>query len=99
MRTVSSVLAFLLAGSFVSASYTVEIPEDAIWDQLHKMAAKYQDTALEPKYGGNVIEIDGKIVLATDDKMTEEIDDLVEQLEKNNPEDAVIQAAIFILLV
>ncbi|EKJ68730.1 hypothetical protein FPSE_11098 [Fusarium pseudograminearum CS3096] len=52
------------------------------------MAAKYQDTALEPKYGGNVIEIDGKIVLATDDKMTEEIDDLVEQLEKNNPEES-----------
>ncbi|UZP40448.1 hypothetical protein NXS19_008264 [Fusarium pseudograminearum] len=90
MRTVSSVLAFLLAGGFVGASYTVEIPEDAIWvttwDQLHEMAAKYQDTALEPKYGGNIIEIDGKIVLATDDKMTKEIDDLVEQLEKNDPE-------------
>ncbi|CAF3473601.1 unnamed protein product [Fusarium graminearum] len=90
MRTVSSVLAFLLAGGFVSASYTVEIPEDAIWvtswDQLHEMAAKYQDTALEPKYGGNVIEVDGKIVLATDDKITKEIDDLVQQLEKNDPE-------------
>ncbi|PTD05056.1 hypothetical protein FCULG_00000103 [Fusarium culmorum] len=90
MRTVSSVLLFLLAGSIVSAKYNVEIPGDAVWvtswGQLHEMAAKYQDTALEPKYGGNVIEVNGKIILATDDKMTKEIDDLVEQLEKNDSE-------------
>ncbi|KAF9772560.1 hypothetical protein IL306_009716 [Fusarium sp. DS 682] len=75
---------------FVSAKYTVEIPKDAIWvtnwDQLHEMAAKYQDTALVQKYGGNAIEVNGKIILATDEEMTKQIDDLIKELEKNNPE-------------
>ncbi|KAF4333484.1 hypothetical protein FBEOM_12692 [Fusarium beomiforme] len=78
----------LLTGSFVSAKYTVEIPKDAIWvtdwDQLHEMGAKYPDTALVEKYGGNVIEVDGKIVLATDEEMTKQIEDLVKELEKND---------------
>ncbi|UPL02868.1 hypothetical protein LCI18_013802 [Fusarium solani-melongenae] len=90
MKIESSLLTALLTGSLVSAKYTVEIPKDAIWvtnwDQLHEMAAKYPDTALVEKYGGNVIEVDGKIVLATDQEMNEQIDDLIEQLEKNNPE-------------
>ncbi|KAF4957015.1 hypothetical protein FGADI_3428 [Fusarium gaditjirri] len=89
MRTGSSFLTVLLTGSFVSAKYTVEIPENAIWvtnwDQLHEMGAKYPDTALFEKYGGNVIEVDGKIVVATDEKMTEEIDNFIKELEKNKP--------------
>ncbi|KAI5458362.1 hypothetical protein BGZ63DRAFT_393187 [Mariannaea sp. PMI_226] len=90
MRTGSSFLTVLLTGSFVSAKYTVEIPKDAIWvtnwDQLYEMAAKYPDTGVVLKYGGNVIEVDGKIILATDEEMTKRIDDLIEELEKNNPE-------------
>ncbi|GKU23144.1 unnamed protein product, partial [Fusarium langsethiae] len=50
------------------------------------MAAEYQDTALEPKYGGNVIEVNGKIVRAKDGGMTKQIDDLVQELEKKEPE-------------
>jgi hypothetical protein len=74
----------------VSATYTVEIPKDAIWvknwDQLHEMGAKYPDTALNEKYGGNVIEVDGKIVLATDEAMTKQIEGLIKELEKNDIE-------------
>lgn len=50
------------------------------------MAAKYDHTALVPKYGGNVIEVDGKIILATDEGMTKQIDELIKQLEGNDPE-------------
>ncbi|KAL3593240.1 hypothetical protein FPOAC2_07535 [Fusarium poae] len=90
MRTISTIIAIMVTGRFVTCDYTVEIPDDAVWvtdwDQLHEMAAKYQDTALEPKYGGNVIEVDGKIVVATDDGMTKQIDDLVQELVKNDAE-------------
>lgn len=50
------------------------------------MAAKYDHTALIPKYGGNVIEVDGKIILATDERMTKQIDELIKKLEGNDPE-------------
>ncbi|CZR37477.1 uncharacterized protein FPRO_02263 [Fusarium proliferatum ET1] len=48
------------------------------------MGAKYPDTAPVEKYGGNVIEVDGKIVLATDEEMTKQIDSLIKELEKND---------------
>ncbi|WKT52651.1 hypothetical protein QSH57_003213, partial [Fusarium oxysporum f. sp. vasinfectum] len=90
MKTGSSFLKVLLTGSFVSAKYTIKIPKDAIWvtnwDQLHEMGAKYPDTALVEKYGGNVIEVDGKIVLATDEEMTKQIDSLIKELEKDDIE-------------
>ncbi|KAL4731007.1 hypothetical protein ACLX1H_003049 [Fusarium chlamydosporum] len=51
------------------------------------MAAKYPDAVLVSQYGGNVIEVDGKIVLATDEEMTKQIDDLIEKLEMNIEEE------------
>ncbi|RBA10433.1 hypothetical protein FPRO05_05022 [Fusarium proliferatum] len=82
----SSLLTTLLAGSMVSAKYTVEIPDDAVWvtnwDELH--AAPRFGGVLLPKYGGFVIEVDEKIVLATDEKMSKEVLDLLTDLEKND---------------
>ncbi|KAG5807957.1 hypothetical protein H9Q74_014461 [Fusarium xylarioides] len=75
----------------VDAKYTVEIPEDAVWvtnwDELH--AAPRFGGVLLPKYGGFVIEVDEKIVLATDEKMSKEVLDLLTDLEKSEarPED------------
>ncbi|EWG55282.1 hypothetical protein FVEG_17487 [Fusarium verticillioides 7600] len=80
----------LLSGSFVRAKYSIEIPKDAIWVtnwvQLHEVGANYHDTALVEKYGGNVIEVNGKIVVATDEEMTKQIDDLIKELENNDIE-------------
>ncbi|KAF4991743.1 hypothetical protein FGRMN_7633 [Fusarium graminum] len=88
-QTRFSLLIAFLASDLMSSKYTVEIPKDVIWvknwDQLHAMAARYQDTALVPKYGGNVIEVDGRIILATDEKMTKQIDDFIKELEKDDP--------------
>jgi len=85
---VSSLLTTLLAGSIVSAKYTVEIPDDAVWvtnwDELH--AAPRFGGVLLPKYGGFVIEVDEKIVLATDEKMSKEVLNLLTDLEKNDPQ-------------
>ncbi|EWY99924.1 hypothetical protein FOYG_03851 [Fusarium oxysporum NRRL 32931] len=73
---VSPLLTTLLAGSMVSAKYTVEIPDDAVWvtnwDELH--AAPRFEGVLLPKYGGFVIEVDEKIVLATNERMSKEVD-------------------------
>ncbi|EXM07412.1 hypothetical protein FOIG_02423 [Fusarium odoratissimum NRRL 54006] len=85
---VSSLLTTLLAGSMVSAEYTVEIPDDAVWvtnwDELH--AAPRFEGVLLPKYGGFVIEVDEKIVLATNERMSKEVFDLLTDLEKNDPQ-------------
>jgi L-2-hydroxyglutarate oxidase LhgO len=74
----------------VRAKYSIEIPKDVIWvtnwDQLHEIGANYPDTALVEKYGGNIIEVNGKIVVATDEEMTKQIDDLIKELEKNDIE-------------
>ncbi|KAG9506393.1 hypothetical protein J7337_003376 [Fusarium musae] len=71
-----------------NAKYTVEIPEDAVWvtnwDELQ--AAPRFAGVLLPKYGGFVIEVDEKIVLATDEQMSKEVLDLLTDLEKNDPQ-------------
>ncbi|KAI3575665.1 ankyrin repeat-containing domain protein [Fusarium oxysporum f. sp. albedinis] len=88
MKLISSLLTTLLAGSMVSAKYTVEIPDDAVWvtnwDELH--AAPRFEGVLLPKYGGFVIEVDEKIVLATNERMSKEVFDLLTDLEKNDPQ-------------
>ncbi|KAH7222590.1 uncharacterized protein BKA55DRAFT_546102 [Fusarium redolens] len=88
MKLISSLFTTLLAGNVVSAKYTVEIPEDAVWvtnwDELH--AAPRFEGVLLPKYGGFVIEVDEKIVLATDEQMSKEVFDLLTDLEKNDSE-------------
>jgi hypothetical protein len=57
--------------------YNIDIPNSAVvvsdWETLYSEAAKFPNTALEPKYGGNVIEVDGQIVLATDEEMTRQV--------------------------
>lgn len=57
--------------------YTVELPASAVivttWEELYSEAKKYPDTALFTRYGGNVIEVDGDIKMATDKYMTEQI--------------------------
>ncbi|KAF5685747.1 ankyrin protein [Fusarium denticulatum] len=87
MKLISSLITTLLAGSMVNAKYTVEIPEDAVWvtnwDELH--AAPRFGGVLLPKYGGFVIEVDEKIVLATDEQMSKEVLDLLTDLEENDP--------------
>ncbi|WKT43651.1 hypothetical protein QSH57_008487 [Fusarium oxysporum f. sp. vasinfectum] len=76
------------AACMVSAEYTVEIPDDAVWitnwDELH--AAPRFEGVLLPKYGGFVIEVDEKIVLATDERMSKEVFDLLTDLEKDDPQ-------------
>ncbi|KAH7174050.1 uncharacterized protein B0J16DRAFT_351275 [Fusarium flagelliforme] len=88
MKLISSLFTTLLAGSMVNAKYTVEIPEDAVWvtnwDELH--GAPRFGGVLLPKYGGFVIEIDEKIVLATDEQMSKEVLDLLTDLERNDPQ-------------
>ncbi|KAL5625738.1 hypothetical protein FOBRF1_000081 [Fusarium oxysporum] len=88
MKLISYLLTTLLAGSMVSAKYNVEIPDDAVWvtnwDELH--AAPRFEGVLLPKYGGFVIEVDEKIVLATDERMSKEVFDLLTDLEKNDPQ-------------
>ncbi|KAG4263778.1 hypothetical protein FPRO03_09054 [Fusarium proliferatum] len=78
---VSTAVVFIM-----SAKYTVEIPDDAVWvtnwDELH--AAPRFGGVLLPKYGGFVIEVDEKIVLATDEKMSKEVLNLLTDLEKND---------------
>ncbi|KAF4501856.1 Ankyrin repeat domain containing protein 50 [Fusarium agapanthi] len=85
---VSSLLATLLAGSMVSAKYTTEIPDDAVWvtnwDELQ--AAPRFGGVLLPKYGGFVIEVDEKIVLATDEQTSKEVLNLLTDLEENDPQ-------------
>ncbi|KAF5987960.1 ankyrin protein [Fusarium bulbicola] len=84
----SSLLTTLLAGSMVSAKYTTKIPHDAVWvtnwDELH--AAPRFEGVLLPKHGGFVIEVDEKIVLATDEHMSKEVLDLLTDLENNGPQ-------------
>ncbi|KAF5642250.1 uncharacterized protein FTJAE_3725 [Fusarium tjaetaba] len=88
MKLIPSLLTTLLAGSMANAKYTVEIPEDAVWvtnwDELQ--AAPRFAGVLLPKYGGFVIEVDEKIVLATDEQMSKEVLDLLTDLEENDPQ-------------
>jgi hypothetical protein len=59
------------------ASYTIEIPETAIIvsdrETLYAAATEFPDSALSSKYGGNIMEVDGRVVLATDEEMTRQI--------------------------
>ncbi|KAF5552252.1 hypothetical protein FNAPI_7167 [Fusarium napiforme] len=88
MKLIPSLLTTLLAVSMANAKYTVEIPEDAVWvtnwDELQ--AAPRFAGVLLPKYGGFVIEVDEKIVLATNEQMSKEVLDLLTDLEKNDPQ-------------
>lgn len=60
-------------------NYTINIPETAViidsWDTLRSEAGKYPWSMLEPKYGGNVIEVDGTIKLATTDELSKQIEE------------------------
>ncbi|KAF5974914.1 hypothetical protein FCOIX_7953 [Fusarium coicis] len=88
MKLIPSLLNTLLAGSMASAKYTVEVPEDAVWvtnwDELQ--AAPRFAGVLLPKYGGFVIEVDEKIVLATNEQMSKEVLNLLTDLEKKDPQ-------------
>lgn len=68
-------------GIMPTANYTIEIPETAVivdtWDALSAEAAKYPWSMLQPKYNGNVIEVDGIIKLATTDQLSKQIEDRV----------------------
>lgn len=66
------------------SAYTVEIPESAIivsdWDSLHAESDRFPNSMLMPKYGGNVIEVDRKIMLATTENLTLEIQNVVDNI-------------------
>ncbi|KAF4454922.1 hypothetical protein F53441_2661 [Fusarium austroafricanum] len=83
----SSILEALFETNFAKAGYTVHIPDDAIWitswNQFRSEAPKFGKMVVY-KYGGFVIEVDEKIVLVTDAKMTKEIYDLLTKLENND---------------
>lgn len=67
----------------------VHIPDDAIWvtslEQYHAEAPQFDRMVLY-KYGGFVIKVDDKIVLATDETLTKEIYDLLTELEESDLE-------------
>ncbi|KAM0703582.1 hypothetical protein Q7P35_009521 [Cladosporium inversicolor] len=70
--------------SLALSAYTVEIPESAIivsdWDSLHAESDRFPNSMLMPKYGGNVIEVDRKIMLATTENLTLEIQNVVDNI-------------------
>jgi hypothetical protein len=41
---------------------------------------------LDEKYGGFVVEVDNKIVLATDEAMTEKLDSFLKEMEEKDPD-------------
>ncbi|KAH7182385.1 uncharacterized protein B0J16DRAFT_343616 [Fusarium flagelliforme] len=73
MKFALSILTAAFASTLAGAEYTVEIPKDAVWvtswDEFHAEAPKF-DQYLNEKYGGFVVEVNKKIVLATDEEMT-----------------------------
>jgi hypothetical protein len=91
--TASKAFAFLqLCGSALALSgYTVEVPETAIivsdWESLQTEVEKFPDSMLMTKYGGNVIEVDGQIMLATTQDLTLEIQKVVDALPAFTPEE------------
>jgi hypothetical protein len=66
------------------SGYSVEIPETAIivssWESLHSESEQFPDSMLMPKYGGNVIEVDGRIMLATTEDLTLEIQKVIDSI-------------------
>ncbi|KAM5385212.1 hypothetical protein ACJZ2D_001173 [Fusarium nematophilum] len=60
-----------------TSNYTIELPLSAVivttWDEFHTEGRKYPNSAVVPKYGGFVIEVDEEIKMATDEKMTQEV--------------------------
>jgi hypothetical protein len=84
--TASKTFAFLqLCGSvLVLSGYTVEVPETSIivsdWASLQTEVEKFADSMLMAKYGGNVIEVDGQVMLATTQDLTLEIQKMVDSL-------------------
>ena len=72
------------------SNYTVTIPNTAVivdnWDMLHAEASKFPWRMLEPKYGGNVIEVDGVIKLATTDELSKQIEDKMASLPPSTEE-------------
>ncbi|KAM0714167.1 hypothetical protein Q7P37_010316 [Cladosporium fusiforme] len=91
----SSVFTLLtLCGNVIAGSvsgYATTIPESAVivsdWTSLYTGIAKYPDSILDEKYGGRVIEIEGKIVLATDDDMTRQINEKIDAFGPTTAED------------
>ncbi|RBR24680.1 uncharacterized protein FIESC28_02453 [Fusarium coffeatum] len=83
MKPSLSIFAAAFAGTLASAEYTVDIPKDAIWvtswDEFHAEAPKF-DQFLDEKYGGFVLEVDNKIVLATDEEMTKSLHDFFNKM-------------------
>ncbi|CAF3443739.1 hypothetical protein QX201_007666 [Fusarium graminearum] len=84
MEPVLSALAVAFAGTLASAEYTFDIPKDAVWvtswDEFRAEAPKF-DQYLDEKYGGFVLEVDNKIVLATDEQMTKSLHDFFSKME------------------
>lgn len=60
------------------ANYTIPILEKAVivdsWDSPYAEAAECPWSRLEPRYGGNVIEVDGAIKVATTDGLSMQIE-------------------------
>ncbi|KAF5983334.1 ankyrin protein [Fusarium bulbicola] len=84
MKPYLSFLAAAFASPFADAEYTVKIPEDAVWvttwELFHAEAPKF-DQMLDEKYGGFVVEVDNKIVLATNEEMTNKLDIFFKEME------------------
>ncbi|CAG7562605.1 unnamed protein product [Fusarium equiseti] len=91
MKFALSILTAAFASTLAGAEYTVEIPKDAVWitswGEFHAEAPKF-DQYLDEKYGGFVVEVDNKIVLATDEEMTKSLHDFFSKMEaKDGAED------------
>jgi hypothetical protein len=88
-RACQLVLFFALS-VMATTTYNTGIPESAIivssWETFYKEAGHYPNSAMEDKYGGYVIEVDGKIVVATDDAMTENIRSHLADIEARDEE-------------
>ena len=85
MKASKTFVLFELCGVALSLSgYTIDIPDTAVivsdWDSLHAETERFPDSMLMPKYGGNVIEVDGQIMLATTQDLTLEIQKVVDSI-------------------
>jgi hypothetical protein len=72
------------------SNYTIDIPETAVivdnWDTLHAEGSKYPWRMLEPKYGGNVIGVDGVIKLVTTDELSKQIEEKMTSIPPHTEE-------------
>lgn len=73
------------------SNYTINVPEDAIivdnWDAFHTEAKKFPWSMVEQKYGGNVIEVDGIIKLATTAELSKQIEAKMASLPADTEEE------------